>query len=142
MNTEKESLKAHKAEILKSLKPEFQQDFLNQIEGLPDNDPQILTGDAEIAAIRAELKANPSVDENASAAELKVIILPKPIVPATDAELAAEKADLLSKANDMAKQTAKRIDAENKAAEGVDKAVRDVEKSISDAIDKISHPFG
>jgi len=142
MNTEKESLKAHKDEILKSLKPEFQQDFLNQIEGLPDNDPQILTGDAEIAAIKAELKANPAVDENAAADGLKDIKLPEPVVPATDAELATEKADLLSKANAMAKQTAENIEAGQKAEKAANDAAHKVEDAIDKAIDKISHPFG
>ncbi|MEP0265573.1 hypothetical protein [Dokdonia sp.] len=95
MSIEKKSLQANESEILAALPENFHADFKNQLTTMSDENAPQLTGDAEIAAIKAELKANPAVDENAAAAELTNIEAPKPVIPATDAEIATEKAELL-----------------------------------------------
>ena len=73
MNPEKQSLQENEKEILAALPAEFHEDFKKQLAALPDTAPTPLTGDAEVAAIKAELKANPDVDEKAAADELKDI---------------------------------------------------------------------
>ena len=142
MNKMKESLVAHKSEILAKLGNTYEADLDKEIADLPENDTPPLEGDAEIAAIKAELKANPFVDENAAGPELAEIKLPPPIVPATDEEIAAEKADLLSQAQAMAAKTAKNIDATKNIGEKAEEAVEAAEAAINKAIDKLTHPFG
>ncbi len=111
---------------------------------MPDKDPQELSGDAEIEAIRAELIANPAVDENAAAVELKDIKLPPPIVPATETELATEHAELLKEAKAMAEKTSKNIDAVHRAQEAAQKAHEAADKAakeFQDAVYRATHPF-
>ena len=73
MNPEKQSLQENEKEILAALPAEFHEDFKKQLAALPDTAPAPLSGEAEVAAIKAELKANPAVDEAAAADALKDI---------------------------------------------------------------------
>jgi len=73
MNPEKQSLQENEKEILAALPEEFHEDFKKQLSAIPNEAPAPLSGDAEVAAIKAELKANPAVDEAAAADELKDI---------------------------------------------------------------------
>lgn len=73
MNPEKQSLQENEKEILAALPEEFHEDFQKQLAAIPNDAPAPLSGDAEVAAIKAELKANPAVDEAAAAGELKDI---------------------------------------------------------------------
>ena len=100
MNKIQESLEANKAEILKALPKEFQADF--EKEAAQAAEPTVVSGAEEVAAIKAELAANPAVDENAAAGELTNIQAPAPVTPPTEAELETEKAQAL-KAMDAAK---------------------------------------
>lgn len=93
MNKIQESLEANKAEILKALPKEFHADFETEVSKAAE--PVVLTGAAEVTAIKAELVANPAVDESAAAGELTDIKVPAPAVPATEAELAAQQAEAL-----------------------------------------------
>lgn len=70
MNPEKQSLEENEKEILAALPKEFHEDFKKQLAAIPNTAPVQLSGEAEVAAIKAELKANPAVDETAAAAEL------------------------------------------------------------------------
>ncbi len=98
MSKIQESLKANEAEILSALPKEFHEDFKKQMADAPATEEAPLSGDAEVEAIKAELAANPDVDESAAAAELKDIKAPAKVPVATEAESAAEQADLLAKA--------------------------------------------
>lgn len=71
MNKAKDSLKENLDEILANLPKEFHADFKKQLEEMPDKAEKPLSRDAEVAAIKAELVANPNVDEKAAADELK-----------------------------------------------------------------------
>ena len=80
MNPAKASLEANKEAILAALPPEFQADFEKQLADMPNTAPPAqLSGEAAIPAIKAELKANPDVDEKAAASELKDIKAPEVI---------------------------------------------------------------
>lgn len=65
-------------EIINSLPKEFQADAKAKLteEATTASIPAPLTGAAEVAAIKAELAANPAVDETKAAAELKDIQAP------------------------------------------------------------------
>jgi hypothetical protein len=76
MNVEKQSLEENKAAILAALPAEFHSDFEAQLADTAPA-PAPLSGEALIAAIKAELKENPNVDEKAAAAELTDIKAPK-----------------------------------------------------------------
>ncbi len=91
-----ESLKANESEILAALPKELHEDFKKQMQAPPAEEAP-LSGDAEIAAIKAELVANPSVDESAAAGELKDISAPEKVAPLTEAEAKAEEEELLAK---------------------------------------------
>ena len=90
-----ESLKANESEILAALPKELHEDFKKQMETPPVEEAP-LSGDAEIAAIKAELVANPSVDENLAADELKEISSPGKAMPLTEAEAKAQEEELLA----------------------------------------------
>ena len=90
-----ESLKANEAEILAALPKEFQADFKKELATPPPVQAP-LSGDAEIQAIKAELVANPEVNESEAAGELKEISAPGKAAPATEAESAALQAELLA----------------------------------------------
>jgi hypothetical protein len=90
-----ESLKANQEEILAALPEELHADFKKELEMPPVEEPA-LSGDAEIEAIKAELFANPSVDENLAAEELKEISAPGKVAPLTEAEAKAEEEALLA----------------------------------------------
>lgn len=77
MNIAKQSLEENKAAILAALPAEFHSDFEKELAAVPDTAPAPLSGEAEIEAIKAELKENPAVDEKAAAAELTDIKAPK-----------------------------------------------------------------
>ncbi len=97
MNQAKASLEANKAEILAALPKEFQADFEKELADMSDTAaPAQLSGEAAIPAIKAELKANPDVDESAAAAELKDIKAPEVIAPATAAENEAAAAKAIA----------------------------------------------
>jgi hypothetical protein len=98
MNKAKDSLKANLEEILANLPAEHQEDFKKQVEAMPDVAEAPLSGDDQIAAIKAELVANPDVDESAAAGELKEIKAPDAIVQPSEAELKEEMAKMLSEA--------------------------------------------
>lgn len=91
MSKIKDSLTANNDAILKALPQEFHADFEKQLAAEPSTDPAPLTGDAEISAIKAELVANPGVDESAAAGELKEITAPAAAVLASEAEQKAEE---------------------------------------------------
>lgn len=76
MSTVKESLEANKAAILAALPADFHADFETEMAAAPATAPATLSGDAEIAAIKTELKENPAVDEKEAAAELTNIQAP------------------------------------------------------------------
>ena len=102
MNTVKESLEANMTEILANLPEEFHADLKKQVADAPA--PQApLSGAAEVEAIKAELVANPDVDESAAAGELKDIKAPEAIVPATKGELEKQQAEMLAEAEKSAK---------------------------------------
>ncbi|MDG1332623.1 MAG: hypothetical protein P8P74_09855 [Crocinitomicaceae bacterium] len=90
-----ESLKANETEILAALPQELHDEFKKQMATPPVEEPA-LSGDAEIAAIKAELVANPSVDESAAADQLKEISSPGKITPLTEAEAKAQEEELLA----------------------------------------------
>lgn len=90
-----ESLKANQEEILAALPEELRADFKKELEMPPVETPH-LSGDDEISAIKAELVANPSVDENLAADELKEISAPGRVAPLTEAEAKAEEEALLA----------------------------------------------
>ena len=90
-----ESLKANESEILAALPKELHEDFKKQMETPPIEETP-LSGEAEIAAIKAELVANPSVDESLAADELKEISAPGKIAPLSDAEAKAQEEELLA----------------------------------------------
>ena len=96
MNKAKDSLTENLDEILANLPSEFQEDFKKQVADMSDTAEAPLSGDAEVAAIKAELSANPDVDESAAAAELKDIKASEPVVAATEAELKEDMEKLLS----------------------------------------------
>ena len=73
MNPAKQSLEENEAEILAALPKEFHEDFKKEVAAMPNTAPTQLSGDAEVAAIKAQLKANPAVDEAAAADQLKDI---------------------------------------------------------------------
>ena len=90
-----ESLKANQEKILAALPEELRADFLKELE-MPPIEYPVLSGNAEIEAIKAELKANPSVDENLAADELKEISSPGRVAPLSEAEAKAEEEALLA----------------------------------------------
>jgi len=90
-----ESLKENKDEILAALPEEFHEEFKKQLE-MPILEGPTLSGEAEVEAIKAELVANPSVDEHMAAGELKEISAPGKIKPITDEEAKAEEEKLLA----------------------------------------------
>lgn len=96
MNKIQESLKANEAQILEALPKEFHEDFKKEMAAPPAPEVAPLSGEAEVQAIKAELLANPDVDESSAAAELTDIKAPAPIVMPTAAESAAEEASLLA----------------------------------------------
>lgn len=91
-----ESLKANESEILAALPKEFHEDFKKQVAAPAAAEEAPLSGEAEIQAIKAELVANPDVDESAAAAELKDIKAPGRIPVPTEAESKAEEEALLA----------------------------------------------
>ena len=95
MSKIQESLKANEAEILAALPSEFHAGFKKEMEA-PPADAAPLSGEAQIAAIKAELVANPDVNETEAAGELKDIKAPDPIVLPTAEESASEQAALLA----------------------------------------------
>lgn len=95
MNKVQTSLIENESEILASLPKEFHEDFKKELS-TPAVEEAPLSGSAEVAAIKAELAANPSVDESAAAPELKDIKAPAAVVLPTEAESAAEQATLLA----------------------------------------------
>jgi hypothetical protein len=97
MNKAKESLEENMAAILESLPKEFHADLEKEVAATTSA-PAPLSGEAEVAAIKAELVANPDVDESAAAAELTDVKAPAALVPPTAAELETEKAALLKEA--------------------------------------------
>tara|TARA_R110000787_G_scaffold12665_4_gene40697 strand:- start:5297 stop:5608 length:312 start_codon:yes stop_codon:yes gene_type:complete len=98
MNKVKESLKDNIEEILKNLPSEFHEDLKSELDKMPDVEEAVASIDSQIAAIKAELVANPDVDESAAAAELKDIKAPEAVIPATEAEIKADMAALLAEA--------------------------------------------
>lgn len=90
-----ESLKANESEILAALPKELHEEYKKQME-TPPVEEAALSGEAEIAAIKAELVANPSVDENMAADELKEISAPGKAIPLTDAEAQTQEAEMLA----------------------------------------------
>lgn len=91
-----ESLIANEAEILAALPKELHESFKKELTATPAPENGPLSGDAEIAAIKAELNANPAVDEKAAEAELKEIKAPGRIAVPSEAEAEAEQAKLLA----------------------------------------------
>jgi hypothetical protein len=102
MNKAKNSLQENLEEILANLPEEFHADIKKDIDGMSDGEEESLTGEDEVAAIKAELVANPDVDESAAAAELKDIKAPTPVSPASEAEIEEQKAQMLSEAKAQA----------------------------------------
>lgn len=90
-----ESLKANQEEILASLPEELRADFKKELEMPPVETPH-LSGDDEISAIKAELVANPSVDESLAADQLKEISAPGRVAPLSEAEAKAQEEELLA----------------------------------------------
>lgn len=87
MNQAKASLEENKEAILAALPKEFQKDFEKQLADMPNTAPEApLSGSAAIPAIKAELAANPDVNESEAAAELKDIKAPEVVVAPTAAE--------------------------------------------------------
>lgn len=86
MNQAKASLDANKAEILAALPAEFHKDFEKELADMPKTAPAPLSGEAAIPAIKAELVANPAVNEKEAAAELKDIKAPEVVAAPTAAE--------------------------------------------------------
>lgn len=76
MSKVQESLKANESEILAALPKEFQEDFKKELAAPAPPVEAPLSGSAEVAAIKAELAANPSVNESEAAAELTDIKAP------------------------------------------------------------------
>lgn len=100
----KNSLEENKEEILANLPKEFHGDFLKSIEEMPETQDTPLQGEAVVAAIKAELVANPDVDESAAAAELKEIKAPESVAPVSEKELEAQKAEMLAAAKEQAEK--------------------------------------
>lgn len=98
MNKAKNSLKENLDEILSNLPEEFHADLKKEIDKIPDAEEVALKGEEAINAIKAELKANPDVDETAAAAELKDIKAPEVPTPASEEELEKQKEELLAEA--------------------------------------------
>lgn len=98
MNKAKESLKENMAEILQNLPTEFHADAKKELDAMPDAADAPASTDAQISAIKAELVANPEVDESAAAGELKEIKAPEAIAIPTEAESEAEMTELLAEA--------------------------------------------
>ena len=96
MNIAKESLQENMAEILKNLPSEFHEDAKKEIAEMPNVAESAPSNDAQIAAIKAELVANPDVNESEAASELKDIKAPEAITPATEAETKTEMDALLA----------------------------------------------
>lgn len=72
MSNKKKSLEANQEEILASLPGEFQEDFKSSSDGATTAGSSV-NDKTETSAIKAELVANPSVDESAASGELKDI---------------------------------------------------------------------
>lgn len=89
MNKAQESLTANIDAILANLPEEFHADAKKQAADAPAADAP-LTGDAEVAAIKAELVANPDVNESEAAAELTDVKAPAPVAVPTEAEIKVE----------------------------------------------------
>ena len=98
MNKVKNSFLENKEEILSNLPKELHEDFLKSMDNMSDSEEKALTGDDAVKAIKAELTANPSVDEAAAAGELKDIKAPEPVKPPSDEEIEKQKAQLLEEA--------------------------------------------
>lgn len=84
MNKAKQSLEENKAEILAALPKEFHADFEKELKAMPNTTPPPPTNKEVVKAIKAELVANPNVDEKKAAAELKDIKAPEPLPPAEE----------------------------------------------------------
>ncbi len=95
MNTAKQSLEQNKAEILAALPEEFQEDFKKELDAMPNTAPAPVSSEDEVAAIKAELVANPSVNEKEAAPELKDITAPERLAPQTEEEKKALIAEAL-----------------------------------------------
>jgi hypothetical protein len=98
MNNVKNSLVENKDHILSSLPKELHEDFLKNIDEMSDEKEEPLKGDAAVSAIKAELKANPDVDEATAAAELKDIKAPEALEPVSEEEIEKQKAEMLKAA--------------------------------------------
>lgn len=78
MNKIQESLEANMAEILSAIPADMRDEAKKNLatEVTNTTEPAALSGNDEVSAIKAELAANPAVDETAAAAELKDIKAP------------------------------------------------------------------
>ncbi len=103
MNKVQESLEANKAEILAALPADLKAGFDKEIAAAVP--APVLTPEETVAAIKAELKENPDVDEAACAAELTNIAAPVAVAAPTEAELEVQKAAALKAAEAMGAHT-------------------------------------
>ena len=94
MSKIQESLKANESEILAALPKEFHADFKKEMEA-PTEEPTPLSGASEVEAIKAELVANPDVDDAAVLEDLKNIKAPTKSGVVVTPEAAAEAAQKL-----------------------------------------------
>lgn len=69
MNAIKESLEANMAEILENLPPELHDDAKKEVAAAADAAPP--SAEEELAAIKAEMTANPDIDEATLMAEVE-----------------------------------------------------------------------
>jgi hypothetical protein len=102
MNKAKNSFLENKEEILANLPKEFHEGFMKDLEDMPSAEEKSLSEEEVVSAIKAELVANPDVDESAAAAELKDIKAPIPVSAASEAEIEEQKAQMLSEAKAQA----------------------------------------
>lgn len=94
MNNVQQSLQENLEEIKKNLPEEFHADLEKQISDSGDATGTQLSGDAAVAAVKAELEANPEVD-NTVAAEL-TDLAPVAAVEPSEAEQKHEMESQLS----------------------------------------------
>ncbi len=94
MSMIKKSLEENKAEILKNLPNEFHADFEAEVAKAAEIAPPSAT--EEIAAIKAEMKANPDVDDAVLVAEVEAnpSAHRAPAPPSAEEQEAAKKAAL------------------------------------------------
>ena len=100
MNKEKASLKENLDEILKNLPAEMHDDFKKQVDEMDDAAPAAPSAEDQVAAIKAELVANPAGDE--SAAEIGEVKAPEAVAPLSEAEVEKEMAGSLEEAKAQA----------------------------------------